>query len=60
MKKVVWDRPEFADVECAEDNEYADKKAVGTHSRRKYAADFAANCGIDEGEIKIRAHCKQN
>jgi hypothetical protein len=71
LKKVVWATPEFADVEeeCEDDEDDEDDDndgktktkilKVGTHSRRKFAADYAANCGHDENEIEIRARWKQ-
>ncbi len=32
---------------------------VGTHSRRKFAADYAANCGNSSEEVEIRARWKR-
>ena len=56
LRKVVWDRPEFADIEVEDEDE---EGGIGTHSRRKFAADYAANCGMSDYEIEIRARWKQ-
>lgn len=52
LKKVVWSRPEFGEVECFDDDEQ--EGGVGSHSRRKFAADYAANCGHHAAAIEIR------
>ncbi len=58
LKKIVWSRPEFADIECEADDDDSGG-GVGTHSRRKFATDFAVNCGHTDYEIEIRARWKQ-
>ena len=57
LAKVVWQTDEFAVIMVVDEDE--DDAGVGTHSRRKFAADFAANCGCLEMEIEIRARWKQ-
>lgn len=57
LKKVVWSHPDFADIQ--DDDDEIDLKGVGTHSRRKFAADYCANCGHSDYEIEIRARWKQ-
>ncbi|KAK1737232.1 hypothetical protein QTG54_012099 [Skeletonema marinoi] len=57
LKKVVWSRPEFEDVECMDEDE--NEGGVGTHSRRKFAADYASNCGHSETAIEIRGRWKR-
>uniref|UniRef100_A0A7S2KS93 Transcription activator GCR1-like domain-containing protein n=1 Tax=Skeletonema marinoi TaxID=267567 RepID=A0A7S2KS93_9STRA len=58
LKKIVWSRPEFEDIECEDDDDT--NGGVGSHSRRKFAADYAANCGHSDYEIEIRARWKQS
>lgn len=56
LKKVVWDRPEFKDV--APEGVGEDDNGIGTHSTRKFSADFAANCGCTDKEVEIRGRWK--
>ena len=52
----MWDWPEFADIKVVDKDE---EDGVGTHSRRKFAAGYAANCGMSDYEIEIQARWKQ-
>ena len=56
LKKFVWNTSDFKDVDCGEDE---DEGGVGTHSRRKFAADYAANCGQSDMAVEIRGRWKR-
>ncbi|KAL7545057.1 hypothetical protein ACHAWF_008422 [Thalassiosira exigua] len=66
LRNLVWNTPEFADVAVMFDEEIEEEGArsgsvstIGTHSKRKFAADYAANSGNLETWIEIRGRWKQ-
>ena len=56
LRTVVWKKKEFKDLAdelCDDEN-----RGVGTHSGRKYPAEFATNCGCNYNEVEIRGRWK--
>ena len=54
---VAWKAPEFKAIEP---EGAAEEGGIGTHSRRKFSADYASNCGCDDKEIEIRGRWKNS
>jgi hypothetical protein len=52
LKRAAWSKDEFQELSDGEPSE------LGTHSKRKLPANFAANCGAHGEEVEIRGRWK--
>lgn len=52
LKRAAWTNQEFMDLSDGEPSE------LGTHSKRKLPANYAANCGAHGEEVEIRGRWK--
>ena len=56
LRTMVWKKTEFKELgDELNDNE---NRGVGTHSGRKYPAEYATNCGCSFNEVEIRDRWK--